>query len=79
MNSLNSLKYLEKNQKEVIYIFAVTALFYLIFFFTQDRIFNNFGWDGEMYFNMVDKNFNASLPFALRIALPRFIDYFPVF
>jgi hypothetical protein len=79
MNYLNSLKYLYKKQKEVIYIFITTILFYIFFFFTQDRILGNVGWDGERYFNMVDENFNATLPYALRIALPRFIEYFPVF
>jgi hypothetical protein len=79
MNYLNSLKYLYKKQKEVIYIFITTILFYIFFFFTQDRILGNVGWDGGRYFNMVDENFNATLPYALRIALPRFIEYFPVF
>lgn len=78
MNFPKKLNLLEKNSKEFFIIFIVTLLVYLFFFTTQNRIFNNVGWDGGVYYNMVDKNYDAILPFALRIGLPKFIDYFPV-
>jgi hypothetical protein len=79
INFTKKLKLLEKNSKEIFFILFTTSLFYLIFFTTQNRIANDTGWDGGIYYNMIDKNFDAILPFALRIGLPRFIDYFPIF
>ena len=69
------------NFKEYQFVALLSIFLYLFFYFTQGHISRNegAGWDGFFYFNMVDKDYQAKLPFALRIGMPRLVSYIDFF